>query len=286
VRFRLAVAQTDAVLGDLHRNVARHVEAAERARAQGASCVLFPELSLTGYTVRDLNWDLAIRPDDPPAALKPLLDVSRGIMVLAGGVEEGEGFGMHNAAFLLEGGVMRTVHRKVYPPTYGLFEEMRYFSPGRTVRAFDTRLGRFGVLVCEDLWHVGLPYLLARDGARMIAVLVASPTRVGGEEPELQARVINHEHQRTYARLLSVYVAACNRVGYEDGVNFWGGSAVMGPDGEALARAADFDEELIVADVDEAAVRRARRFSRHALDDNPDLIRSELERIARQERDA
>jgi predicted amidohydrolase len=281
VNFRLAVAQTDAVVGDLARNVARHAEAAERARAAGADCVLFPELSLTGYTVRDLNWELAIRPEDPPAALRPLLEASRGIMIIAGGVEEGPGFGMFNAAFLLDGGTARTVHRKVYPPTYGLFEELRYFSPGRAVRAFDTRLGRFGVLVCEDLWHPALPYLLAQDGAQFIGVLVASPTRVGGNEPDLQARVVNTEHQKTYARLLSVYVAASNRVGYEDGVNFWGGSAVVAPDGDLLAAAKDFEEDLITADVDEAAIRRARRFSRHALDENPELVRRELDRIGR-----
>ncbi len=180
MNFTIALAQIDPVLGDLARNVDKHLEFIEKARAAGASLVLFPELSLSGYSVRDLHWDLAVNARKPPAAFDPLLKASHGILVLAGGVEEGPSYALHNAAFLFDEGNVRTVHRKTYPPTYGMFEELRYFSPGTTVRAFDTSLGRIGVLICEDLWHPSLPYILAQDGAELIATLVASPTRVSG----------------------------------------------------------------------------------------------------------
>lgn len=280
MKFTLALAQVDSVLGDLRKNVEKHVEVAERAHSRGAALVLFPELSLTGYTVRDMNMDLAINPEGDITILRPLMDLSRkGISIIAGGVEEGAEFGIFNSAFLIEDGRVRSVHRKVYPPTYGMFEEMRYFSSGRSARAIDTKVGRIGVLICEDLWHVSLPYLVALDGANLIVGLVASPTRVGPDEPEFEAPIINSENHRAYARLLSVYIAFCNRVGYEDGVNFWGGSQLVEPGGEVLARGKLFEEDLVLAEIDDNTVRRARRASRHFLDENPDLLIRELNRI-------
>lgn len=280
MNFTLALAQIDPVLGDLARNLAKHLEYVEKARAAGAEVVLFPELSLTGYSVKDLHWDLAVNVGKLPAAFDSLLKASHGLSIIAGGIEEGPSYALHNAAFLFEDGRARTVHRKVYPPTYGMFEELRYFSPGTTVRAADTRVGRLGVLICEDLWHPSLPYILAQDGAGVIASLVASPTRVAGADEKLQVAAINSENHRAYGRLLSTYIAFCNRVGYEDGVNFWGGSEVVGPGGDILVSAPLFDEHLVVARIEEEEVRRARRFSRHFLDENAGLVMRELKRIS------
>ena len=277
-----ALAQIDPALGIFAGNVEKHCEAAERARQAGANIVLFPELSLTGYSIKDLHWDLALDPATPPAALNPLLEISRSVSIIAGCVEEGPGYGLYNAALLFEKGTVRTVHRKVYPPTYGMFEELRYFSPGRAVRAFDCGSARIGVLICEDLWHLSLPYLLAADGATAIFTLVASPTRVVGTEERLPIAVANSENHRAIARLLSVHLLFCNRVGFDDGVGFWGGSEVVGPDGEVLASAKTFDEDLITAVLDENDIRRARRFSRHFLDDDLRLVQDELRRIMKQ----
>ena len=284
MKFRIALAQMDPVLGDLGANIQKHLSLADRAAAAGAQVVVFPELSLTGYSIKDMNWELAVNPRREAGPLAPLVEKGKSITIIAGGVEEGESFGLYNSAFCFEGGAVRAVHRKTYPPTYGMFEELRYFSRGTSVRAFDTRHGRFGVLICEDLWHLPLPYLLAVDGATVIITLVASPTRVGGNGPELPIAAVNAGNHKAYARLLSVYLAFCNRVGYEDGVNFWGGSEVVGPSGEAIAGAKLFEDDLIVADIDDEEVRRARRFSRHFLDDDPGLIESELRRIMNDER--
>ncbi len=281
MNFKLALAQIDPVLGDLAKNIDKHLEQADRAIASGAQMVLFPELSLTGYSIKDMNWDLAIDPVRNPSPLQRLTEMSKKISIVAGGVEEGASFGLYNSAFLFEDGTVRTVHRKTYPPTYGMFEEMRYFSKGTSVRAFDTKLGRIGVLICEDLWHPSLPYILALDGAQAVLALVASPTRVDGDADRLQAAVVNTEHHKAYARLLSIYLAFCNRGGYEDGVNFWGGSELVGPDGEVVAGAKLFDEDLIVGDVDDNNIRRARRFSRHFLDEDVSLVLKELKRLSR-----
>jgi predicted amidohydrolase len=280
MKFTIALAQIDPVLGDMPRNIEKHLVMARRALDAGAQLVVFPELSLSGYSVRDMHWDLAVNLQRDATRFQPLIDMSRSIAIIAGGVEEGPGFATFNAAFLFDKGAVQTVHRKTYPPTYGMFEEMRYFSPGSVVRAFDSRFGRLGVLVCEDLWHLSLPYLLALDGAQLIVALVASPTRVAAGSDKLQVATVNAENHRAYARLLSVYLTFCNRVGYEDGVNFWGGSEIVGPDGETLTTAKLFEEDLILAVIDDDEIRRARRFSRHFLDEDIELVRRELRRIA------
>jgi predicted amidohydrolase len=280
MKYTLAVAQIDPVLGDLRRNVQKHAEFTERARARGSALVLFPELSLTGYTVRDMNMELALNLGEDRSLIEPLVDLSRsGISIVAGGIEEDAKFGIYNAAFLFEEGNVRVVHRKIYPPTYGMFEEMRYFARGKSVRAFDTKQGRLGVLICEDFWHISLPYLLALDGAEAILGLVASPTRIGPEEPEFNSPVVNSENYRVYARMLSVHLAVANRVGFEDGVNFWGGSQVVLPGGETLVTAKTFEEDLIVTEIDDQAIRQARRASRHFLDEDPGLVAGELSRM-------
>jgi predicted amidohydrolase len=272
---RLALAQTTAVLGDVAANVQRHVEIAKRALADNASAVVFPELSLTGYVVRDLNFELALRLREDPPELRPLLELSNEITIICGAIEEDDRGAVYNTALCLEDGKILHVHRKLYPPTYGLFEERRYFSDGSQLMAFDSRrLGRIGVVVCEDFWHPAVPYILAHDNAQLIIAIAASPTRLDtGEDAlssvESQNYVVNREHHATYARLFGAFVAFVNRVGVEDGVNFWGGSEIVSPSGEPILRCADFDEDLRTVDIDPAQVRLARQLSRHFLDDDP-----------------
>ncbi len=279
MNFKIAVAQVDSVLGNVEANVERHLKSIAQARQAGAQVIVFPELSLTGYSVKDMNWDLAVNLSKSPAVLLPLIEASNSISIIAGGIEEDSDFRLYNSAFLFERGKLSSAHRKIYPPTYGMFEELRCFSKGESVRVVHSEQGKIGVLVCEDLWHLPLPYLLAQEGASVLIALVASPTRLAGNSRELENAKVNMENHKAYARLLTTFLVFCNRVGYEDGINFWGGSSVIGPDGETIALAKQFEEDLIIASIDENEVRRARRFSRHFLDDEVDLVVRELERI-------
>lgn len=281
--YRVALAQMDPVLGDLTRNVQRHVDMVHQAKDAGAQLVCFPELSLTGYSVKDLHTDLAISPGRDGGRLDPLLKESEGITVVAGGIEWADTGAVYNAAFLLEEGKYRVVHRKVYLPTYGMFEEMRYFSRGDRIEAVETAVGRIGVMICEDSWHISIPYLLAMDGAGLLVSLVASPTRLSAGD--FAPRAVNVENSRSHARLLSLYVAFCNRTGYEDGVNFWGGSHVVAPGGEVIASADVFDDRLLVATIDPERIRRARVSSRHFLDEDHLLTLRELERLVKARRE-
>lgn len=278
MKFKLAVAQVDAAVGNIESNLRHHLEVVEKAKREGAQLVVFPELSLTGYTLRDLAWEVALNPFTD-LRLTPLREASKSVTIVLGIVESAENHGVYNSAVFLEDGFVKHIHRKIYPPTYGMFEEGRYFSQGKEVAAFDSKHGRFGLLVCEDLWHMSLPYLLALDGAEIIFSLTASPSRIAPASVEMDAARVNHEQHRAYARLLSSYLVFSNRVGYEDGVNFWGGSAVINPGGVMVSTAKLFEQDLITADIDSLEVQRARRFSRHFLDEDPGLVEQSLKRI-------
>jgi predicted amidohydrolase len=279
--MKLALAQVDAVPGSFEKNVATHERLAHKAKEAKADLVCFPELSLTGYGVKDLNAEMAVNTQHLPDLFAPLLKLSKDLVIVAGGIELGDDGGIYNVAFLFEKGTCRIAHRKVYPPTYGMFEEMRYFSRGRSIRAIDTSVGRLGVQICEDAWHMSVPYLLALDGAELLLTLVASPTRLGPGSGAFGPEVVNGENSRAYARLLSTPVSFCNRIGYEDGVNFWGGSHVVGPDGTVLASAPLFEEALVTVEIRRSARDKARLMSRHFLDEDILLTQRELDRISK-----
>ena len=271
-KSKIALAQISAVLGDVEKNAKRHYELATKAKAQGADAIIFPELSLTGYTLRDLNNEVALNPHTSPL-LEDLRKLSKEITIICGGVERSKNGGVSNAAFVFEDGECKHTHRKIYPPTYGIFEEERYFLAGTNAIAFESsKLGRIGILVCEDLWHPSLPYMLTYQGAQLIITIAASPTRLGiGDSAKSDIPLnysVNSEHHVAYARLFSVYLAFVNRIGVEDGVNFWGGSQLVAPSGEVMKRASFFDEDLLYVDIDPTAILHARESSRHMLDEN------------------
>lgn len=271
-RSRIALAQCSAILGDVEKNAKHHLDLCQKAKLQGADAIVFPELSLTGYTLRDLNNEVALDPSTSPL-LKDLRTLSNDITIICGGVERSKTGGVHNAAFVFEGGECRHIHHKIYPPTYGIFEEERYFLAGNTVHTFESgKLGRIGVLVCEDLWHPALPYMLAYQGAQLIITIASSPTKLeSGERASTEIPLnysVNSNHHEAYARLFSVYMVFVNRIGVEEGVNFWGGSQIVAPSGEIIGTASFFDEDLLLIGIDPNAVLHAREYSRHMLDEN------------------
>ncbi|MBC8043053.1 MAG: acyltransferase, partial [Rhizobacter sp.] len=162
-------------------------------------------------------------------------------------------------------------------------EELRYFSAGESVMPFvSRRLGKIGVAICEDSWHLSVPYLLAVQGAKMLVSIDASPLRMDGSTGELAVAKKREMMNCTYANLLSLYVAFANRAGNEDGVSFWGGSQFINPNGNIIAEAAKFVEATVDAAFDLAAVKRARLASSHFSDEDTRLTRDELQRILSQ----
>lgn len=277
--IRLAMAQINTVLGEVQANLEKHLTLIEEARAAQADLVVFPELSLTGYLLQDLTAEVA-RPASPDdSVLRPLLDASQDIDVLVGFVEADRRHRTFNSAAYLAQGQIVHVHRKVYLPTYGLFDEGRFFAWGDRMAAFDTRFGRFGVLICEDFWHASPPYTIWLDGADVMLFMSASPGRGLDREPQLEsARWVEHVAQ-AYASLFTTFVANIGRVGFEDGLGFWGGSIVFDPHGELVVRGPHLEEELITAELDLQQLPRARGRLPLLRDERSQLVLRELSRI-------
>ncbi len=279
MKLTLALAQMDTVLGDVRANLEKHLDLIHQARSQGADLVVFPELSLTGYVLQDLAPTVAHRPLPEDPIFGPLLEASRRVDLVVGFVDEDRRHRFFIAAAYLSGGQVLHVHHKVYLPTYGLFDEGRFFAWGDAVRAFDTRFGRVGLLICEDFWHASPPYLLWLDGADLMLFTSASPGRGLNAAPQLEsARWVEHIN-RAYASLFTCFVAHTNRVGYEDGLNFWGGATLFDPNGELLARGPYHEEALVLAEADLNQLHRTRARLPLLRDERTALVQRELNRI-------
>ncbi len=279
MKFTAALAQIHPAVADLTANLDKHIHYIDRARAEGADLLIFPELSLTGYNLQDLAYEVAARPTSEDPAFRVLLLASHDLDLVVGFVHEDPRHRFYIAAAYLSQGRVVHIHNKVYLPTYALFDEGRYFARGDTVQAFDTRFGRMGMLICEDFWHASPPYLLWLDGADALLLLSASPGRGLDTGDRLaSARWVELVNQ-AYASLFTSYVLHCNRVGFEDGLNFWGGSAVTGPDGVMLAQAPYFEEALLVQEIDRSQLHRTRSRLPLLRDERTDLTLRELSRI-------
>ena len=275
--FNIALAQIKPKLGCLKDNLSLVEAAIERGITGQADLVVFPELALTGYFLKDLVPDLALRLDSPE--ITRLKELSRRIAIAVGFVEATDDYRFFNSALFLDGGEIRHLHRKVYLPTYGLFDEQRYLARGDRFRAFDSRFGRMGMLICEDFWHLSAPYILAMDGATTLLCLSSSPGRGLSDEESLGSTAAWQRLTATTATFLNARVLYCNRVGYEDGVNFWGGSEAVSPSGIAIVRGAILEEDLVLAGLKEGELRRERIFSPMMRDENLALTVRELCRI-------
>jgi predicted amidohydrolase len=277
--IRLAIGQIAPALGDLDKNFALHERVVEEALARSAQLLVFPELSLTGYFLKDQVPTAALQVSAP--MFRKLCDLSRRIPLVVGFVEEDAGHRFYNAAAYLEDGDVCHLHRKVYLPTYGIFDEARYLASGDRIRAFDTAFGRMALLTCEDLWHPAAPALASWDGAEVLICPSASPGRGLGRDAPFGNAGTWERTIRTWADLLTTYVVYANRVGYEDGACFWGGSEVVSPAGEPLAKARYLEEDLLCADLDPGLLRRVRIANPLLRDERLGLTQRELARILR-----
>jgi predicted amidohydrolase len=277
---RVALAQIAPTLGQLDRNLARHHELIDEARAKRADLVVFPELGLTGYQLQDLASEVAIRLDD--ARLADLAAETTALSVVVSFVEESADHRLFIAAALLEDGEIRHVHRKVFLPTYGLFDERRFFAQGDMLRATPSRLGvGVGIAICEDFWHLPVPQLLALDGAQILINVSSSPGRdlASTNEVGLGTATSWRTLMRTYAQLTTSFVIFCNRVGLDESISFWGGSEVIGPNGAAVLSAPLYDEGLFLTDIATADIRRERIGLPLLRDERPEFQVRELTRI-------
>ncbi len=248
--FRLALAQANPTVGDLPENAARIIASLDRARELGADLVAFPELALPGYPPEDLLLMPSFL-EANRARLQEIAGHTRGLAALVGFVDR-RGSEIYNSAALLYEGQVCAVYHKMHLPNYSVFDEYRYFQAGRRPLVFDVRGATIGVNICEDIWYpAGPTELQALAGAQLIVNISASPFYAGkgpARERMLATRAADNV----------VFVAFCNLVGGQDELVFDGGSVVFDARGEMLARATQFEEDLLVVDLDLDAVFRQR----------------------------
>jgi NAD+ synthase (glutamine-hydrolysing) len=279
MKITVGLAQIHPAIADVKANLEKHIQYIDRAKAEGVDLLVFPELSLTGYNLQDLVYETALHPTANDPVFRVLLQASRELDMVVGFVDEDHRHRFFIAAAYLSRGEVVHVHHKIYLPTYTLFDEGRYFAWGDSVRAFETRFGRLGMLICEDFWHASPPYLLWLDGADMLLLTSASPGRGLDCGDKLRsARWVEMVNQ-AYASLFTDFVVHCNRVGFEDGLNFWGGSMITDPDGDIVANGPYFEEALVVQAIDLNQLHRVRSRLPLLRDERTGLMMREMTRI-------
>jgi predicted amidohydrolase len=263
--FKIALAQIQCKRADKAGNIKKIEQITTRARKQGAELIVFPELSLTGYVLRDEIYGLA-EPIPGPAteavakiAQKANVYIVLGMPELCGKAEAT----IHNTAVLVGPEGLVGKYQKMYLPTHSVFEEKRYFRPGYQAAAFDTRLGRIGLIICYDIFFPEVSRLVRLEGARLLVCISASPaTRRAFFETLTVARAMEN----------AAFLAYVNLVGIEDGLQFWGGSRLVGPNGRILVRAKYDDEDTVMGTVNYADIRPVETFVPTLRDLRPELF--------------
>jgi len=281
--MRITLAQVASQLGDTDANLERATEIIAEAGRESSDVVVFPELFLTGYALSQVDMDMSMSADDP--RLTALSAVAPETDVLIGFHEDGLGVHNYNAAAYYDGEALVHTHRKLYLPTYDVFEERKHFSPGQSMRAFDTRQGRVSTLICNDAWQPHLVFLAVQDGARVLFVPTNSAQSRFPEQYD--SRTYWRDITVFYARMFQCYVVFCNRVGDEgEHLRFWGGSHIVDPWGKIICALPDDEEAIVTAEIDLATVRKRRREVPLVREARLGLLAREATRLAEEGGDA
>ncbi|WP_163328602.1 nitrilase-related carbon-nitrogen hydrolase [Desulfurobacterium thermolithotrophum] len=275
--MRVSVVQFKPTLGNVELNIEKTVAFVKAALKEGANLCLFPELSLTGYYLQDLTFEVAFTIDDK--RLLPLLELSKEIGIIVGLIEEDENHVFYNSAFYLKDGEIKHIHRKVYLPTYGMFDEGRFVGYGKRVDSFETGFGKGSILICEDLWHFSNLYLAFLQGTKFIFAQSSSPGRGYREENMFGNAEVWKNMGEFYSRMMGSYFFYSNRVGVEDGFVFSGKSFVADPYGNIIAEASSFEEEILTVEINYSLIKSARTNLPLLRDERPEIVLENLRRI-------
>lgn len=295
--MKVGVYQIDPVLLDVQANIENIILLLEEAKAQDVSLVILPELSLTGYFVRERYHEVALRLDSPQ--INQLVQATKGTAAVVGFIEESRSMNFYNSALVAVDGRILFAYRKLNLPNYGVFEERKFFSSGKQVRVFNLHGFTFAPLICNDLWHPSLPFLAVTQKADIfITIFNSSRGSMGNEFSNIESwNIIN----RFYSRVFGVYNLCANRVGCEvfenldsdeselpngaaSGVDdspfrFWGGSEIINPFGQPIARASLYEPDAIFAEISRDLLRKKRILLPYLKNDDPYFTHRELTRI-------
>jgi len=272
-KFKIALAQMSSERENKKENIRKMEKIVAKAKKQGADLAVFPELALTGYVIRDQIYDLAETIPGPSTktiegiARKNNMHIVFGMPELS---EKAKATVYDTAVLVSPEGVVGK-YRKLHLPTHSVFEEKRYFRPGYEAVALDTELGKIGLIICYDIFFPEISRLTRLEGAKLIVCISASPSvRRGFFEVLTVARAMEN----------TVFLAYVNLVGVEDGLQFWGGSRLVGPQGKVLAQAKYDKEDIVICEVNYSDMRSVEPFVPTLKDLRPELF-DELKKYAR-----
>jgi predicted amidohydrolase len=264
-QIKVALAQMSCKVGDKAHNIRTMATYIIEAKKQKADIILFPELSVTGYVTKDRTYELAETIPGPSTEKIEKLARENHIHVIHGMIEKSAKASgvVHNTAVLTSPKGVIGHYRKMYLPTHSIFEEKRYFRQGYETPVFDTSIGRVGIIICYDIFFPEIVRLLRLKGAEMIACISASPSVRR-----------NYFEMLTTARALenTAYVVYVNLVGIEDGLQFWGGSRIIAPNGRIIAQAKYDEEDLTLGTIDYTDILRTETFVPALRDLRPELF--------------
>jgi len=263
--FEVALAQISCKQGDKTENLRKMQKFVIKAKKKGADLVIFPELSSTGYVLRDQIYELAEKIPGPLTGVMEETAEKNGIYIIFGMPELSEKTQatLYNTAVLIGPEGLIGKYRKMYLPTHSVFEEKRYFRPGYQTVAVDTELGKIGLIICYDIYFPEVTRLTRLEGAQLIVCISASPgIRRTFFETLTAARAIEN----------TAFLAYVNLVGVEDGLQFWGGSRLIGPSGKVLVQAKYDEEDFIIGEVNYADIRPVETFVPTLRDLRPELF--------------
>jgi predicted amidohydrolase len=273
-KIKIALAQMSSKREDKKANIAKIEVTTAKAKAQGADLVIFPELFLTGYVVRDQIYELAETIPGPSTQKIIQLAKEKGMHIIFGMPELSEKTRatIFNTAVLVGPDGVIGKYRKMYLPTHSVFEEKRHFRPGYQAAAFDTPIGKIGLCICYDIFFPEVTRLIRLHGAKLIVCISASPAvRRSYFEILTAARALEN----------TAFLAYVNLVGVEDGLQFWGGSRLVGPTGDVAAKAKYDEEDFVICDVNYDDIKPAEIFIPTLRDLRPELF-DELKKSSEQ----
>jgi len=264
-KIKLALAQISSKREDKEANLQKIEKLTRKAKDLGADLVIFPELCLSGYVVRDQIYELAETVPGPTVEKVEELAKKTGMHIIFGMPELSEKTQatIFNTAVLISPKGLIGKYRKMYLPTHSVFEEKRYFRPGYQTAAFPTELGNIGLCICYDVFFPEVTRLTRLKGAQLIVCISASPAvRRSYFETLTCARALEN----------TTFLAYVNLAGVQDGLQFWGGSRLVSPSGDVLAKAKYDEEDFVTCEVDYSDLRTAETFIPTLKDLRPELF--------------
>jgi len=280
--MKVALAQIDSVSGNIQTNLEKHIDTIQKSIREGADMIVFPELSLSGETLGPEAEDVSLAINS--TAIDEILQLSHKIDIVVGVNERSETslYDRYNTAFYFSKRTLVHRHRKLFLVNYAVFEEAKHYTPGFNLQAFDTRLGRMCMLVCNDVWHAPSPYIAALDGAEIL--IVPSNSARGTLKDRLDIPDTWEHMNRAYSAMLGFFTIFVNRVGIRRDLYgeypYWGGSEIIDAQGQVVVKAPYHEEALIFAEIDTAEVSLQRQRAPLVRDARLWLFQQEIDRLA------